>query len=304
MTGTAIVVEGLRLDRGPRTILSGVDLEARPGELVALVGPNGAGKSTLLGAISGDLEPAAGRVLLGGRPVGDHGLRELARIRAVLTQRLTVDFAFRSSEVIAMGGAPWDGADPQAVHEAVETCDVAHLLDRPIHALSGGEQARVHMARVLVQSTPVLLLDEPTAAMDLRHTERILGAARAHADGGGTVVVVLHDLSAAAAWADRVVVLACGGVRACGPPDEALTEDIIGEVYGQAVEILRDSAGRIVVTPRRPAPRVGHRRAAADGRTDAARTDPNNLNHPTDPCRLHGRPEGLPGTRTTMGELP
>lgn len=251
MSGMTITARGLRLARGSRVILDGVDLTAAPGEVVAFVGPNGAGKSTLLAALAGDLEPAAGIVELGGRAVSDYGLRELARVRAVLAQRVSVDFSFHVGDVIDMGGAPWGGADPEAVARAVDTCDVAHLLDRPIDALSGGEQARVHMARVLVQSTPVLLLDEPTAALDLRHTERILAAARGHADDGGTVVVVLHDLSAAAAWADRVVVLAGGGVHAAGAPEEALTADGIGDVYGQPVEILRDSAGRIVVTPRR-----------------------------------------------------
>ncbi|MSZ78001.1 MAG: heme ABC transporter ATP-binding protein [Actinobacteria bacterium] len=238
---------------GGARVLDGVDLAVAPGEVVALVGPNGAGKSTLLGVLAGDLRPDAGEVLIDGRRLGEHRARELARRRAVLLQQQGLAFGFRVHEVVQMGRSPWhrtDRADDDrtVVGTAMESADVVHLADRLFPTLSGGEQARTTFARVLAQEAPIVLLDEPTAALDIRHQEVLLTAARRLAAGGCAVVVILHELTLAAAYADRVCVLAGGRVRADGPPVEVLTSTLLSDVYEHPVAVV-EHAGSLVVVP-------------------------------------------------------
>nr|WP_120492626.1 heme ABC transporter ATP-binding protein [Corynebacterium lactis] len=232
-------------------ILNDVSVVARPGQVTALVGPNGAGKSTLLAALSGDHTPTSGAVYIGDRAVGDMTVRELARARAVLTQQQALTVPFTAREVIDFGRSPWGAADLPLLDEIIAECDVAHLLDREVPTLSGGERARVHCARVFYQDTPVVLLDEPTAALDLHHAEKIMAMMRARAAAGRTVVVVLHDLTSAAAYADHVVVMAGGRVVKQGTPAKTLDAGTVGEVYGIDVEVLTDSTGNPVLVPRR-----------------------------------------------------
>mgnify|MGYP003644030702 FL=1 len=240
---------------GGRAILDDVSLDVNPGEVLALVGPNGAGKSTLLSVLSGDRKPDSGTVTIDGRELGSIRHGELARLRAVLTQENSVSFPFRVSEVVAMGRSPWARSlesrdDVAVVNEALEVTDVAHLGDRRYTTLSGGEKARVSLARVLAQHTPVVFLDEPTAALDLRHQEDVMRVARSMAEDGRAVVVVLHDLSLAGAYSDRLALIAHGALDAIGTPSEVLTAERVERVYGLAVE-LRDVGGHPVVVPRR-----------------------------------------------------
>ncbi|WP_229067558.1 heme ABC transporter ATP-binding protein [Actinoplanes sp. DH11] len=233
---------GVSVRLGGREVVSGVDLHADPGEVVALVGPNGAGKSTLLAALAGDVA-YTGQVEIDGREIGAYKPLELARQRSVLPQKATLSFPFDVGEVIRMGRAPWAGRpeggdDEDAVAEAMAWTETAAFERRPFPALSGGEQARVALARVLAQRTPVLLLDEPTAALDLRHQELVMAAARARAAAGTAVVVVLHDLGLAAAYADRAYVLAAGRVERCGPPAEVFTAALLSDVYQHRVEVI------------------------------------------------------------------
>lgn len=250
-------VRGLECRLGGRTVLAGVDLDIVGGEVLALVGPNGAGKSTLLGALAGDRHPVAGTVSLAGRPLAEWPQRDLARQRAVLLQANQVSFPFTVAEVVEMGRSPWQGLpeadeDDAAIAEAVRQTDTADLLGRRFTALSGGEKARVSLARVLAQRTPVVLLDEPTAALDLRHQEDVMAISRALAAAGRTVVTVLHDLSLAAAWADRIAMLSLGRLVAVGAPAEVLTADRIAEVYGVDVHVLTDTPdGRLIIVPKR-----------------------------------------------------
>lgn len=252
---TAIRAERVSVELGGRAVVHDVDLEVPTGELLALVGPNGAGKSTLLAAISGELQPSAGRVLIGDRPVGEFASLELARVRSMLTQDNAVSFPFLVSEVVEMGRSPWARTpererDAEAIDQATSRTDIAHLMGRRFTELSGGEKARVSLARVLAQGTPVVLLDEPTAALDLRHQEDVLRIAHELAHEGRTVVVVLHDLSLAGAYADRVALMEDGRMRALGTPVEVLTEQLVSEVYAVDVEVLvRD--GRPLIIPRR-----------------------------------------------------
>ena len=235
------------------TVLDGVTLDAVAGEVLVLVGPNGAGKSTLLGALSGERAPTRGSVTIGGRELRGIRHSDLARLRSVLTQENSVSFPFLVSEVVAMGRAPWvrtgEGSDDVvAVEEAMDAADVTHLAGRRYTQLSGGEKARVSLARVLAQRTPAIFLDEPTASLDLRHQEDVMRTARRLADEGKAVVVVLHDLSLAGAYADRMALLSGGYLDALGTPAEVLTDERVERVYGLPVQV-HVVDGRPVVVP-------------------------------------------------------
>jgi iron complex transport system ATP-binding protein len=247
--------EGLHVRLGAREVLSGVDVTARAGEVLALVGPNGAGKSTLLGALAADLPAAGGVVRVHGRPASDWSAPELALRRAVLPQSAALSFPFAVEEVVRMGRAPWAGRpeedeDDAAVAEAMAATEVTDFAARPFSALSGGERARVALARVLAQRTRLLLLDEPTAALDLRHQELVLRVCRERARAGDAVVVVLHDLGLAAAYAHRVVILSAGRAVADGPPAEIFTDRLLSDVYRQPVEVFpHPRTGAVLVAP-------------------------------------------------------
>ncbi|MFI2072361.1 MULTISPECIES: heme ABC transporter ATP-binding protein [Streptomyces] len=247
----------LRVRLGGRTVLDGVCLSVAAGEVVALVGPNGAGKSTLLAALAHDLPAAEGEVRIDGGPAGGWSAGELALRRAVLPQAAELSFPFTAGEVVRMGRAPWAGTpaedeDDAAVEAAMAATEAAGFVSRPFAALSGGERARVALARVLAQRAPLLLLDEPTAALDLRHQELVLRVCRERAVAGDAVVVVLHDLGLAGAYADRVVVLHEGRVVADGPPAEVYAPALLGRVYGQPVDVIdHPHTGEPLVIPRR-----------------------------------------------------
>lgn len=245
----------LRVVLGGRVVLDDVHISVRSGELLALVGPNGAGKSTLLGALAGDVAATSGRVLLDGRPPDAYSALELARLRAVLPQSYDLSFPFAVRAVVAMGRAPWartpaEANDEAVVEEMLRLTDTARFADRGFGALSGGERARVALARVLAQQAPLVMLDEPTAALDIGHQESVLHTAAERARAGDAVVVVLHDLGLAAAYADRVAVLARGRVAAYGAPAEVLTGDLLSDVYRHRIEVIpHPRTGAPLITP-------------------------------------------------------
>ncbi|RZL87584.1 MAG: ATP-binding cassette domain-containing protein, partial [Variovorax sp.] len=201
-------LDGLTLGYDRHPAVHHLDGTIHRGDLLALVGPNGAGKSTLLSLAAGDQRPTAGSVDLHGRPIHQWKIAELARERSVLPQDHAVRFAFTVREVVAMGRLPHPpkpAQDAAIVEAALATADVVPLQQRDVQSLSGGEAARTGFARVLAQQTPLILLDEPTAALDLQHQERVLRSARALTREGACVIAVLHDLNLAAAYADRIV---------------------------------------------------------------------------------------------------
>ncbi|MDR1187432.1 MAG: heme ABC transporter ATP-binding protein [Bifidobacteriaceae bacterium] len=247
---------GVHYAVGQARILRGVDLAARPGEILALAGPNGAGKSTLLAVLAGDLRPTDGDVTLGGRSVRGIGVRTLARKRAVMLQEAQVSFPFTVADVVRMGRAPWHGEDPAvddaAVSAALVATDTLDLARRTFQTLSGGEKARVTFARTLAQEAEILLLDEPTAALDIRHQELVMGLARRQADAGRAVVAVLHDLSLAAAWADRLALIGDGCLVGVGPVAEVATSERLSGLYQHPIEVLSGGgAGATLVVPMR-----------------------------------------------------
>ena len=250
-----IIATAVGVDLDGHTVLDDVSIGVNVGEVLALVGPNGAGKSTLLGVLSGERRPSRGSVTLDGRELGGIRHADLAKLRSVLTQDNQVSFPFRVVEVVSMGRSPWarsiEGRDDiQAVQEAMDAADVTHLAERRYTALSGGERARVSLARVLAQRAPIVFLDEPTAALDLRHQEDVMRQARALAESGCAVVVVLHDLSLAGAYADRIALVSSGRLEALGSPADVLTAERVERVYGLPVNLhLVD--GRPVVVPAR-----------------------------------------------------
>lgn len=244
---------------GRRSILQDVSASVRPGRLLAILGPNGAGKSTLLGLLAGDRRPDGGEVLIDDRPSSRWTARELARCRAVMPQSASAAADFLVEEVVALGRLPFARSqaalqDGEAVEESIRTAGVAPLAGRRYGALSGGERQRVQWARVLAQlwcresrgHGRVLLLDEPTSAMDLRHQGALLSQARRLAGGGMAVAAVLHDLNLAAAYADDVLLLREGRTVAAGPAAEVLAPDPLSECFGVRVERLSRSDGRAV----------------------------------------------------------
>ncbi|MCR9219108.1 MAG: ABC transporter ATP-binding protein [Alphaproteobacteria bacterium] len=230
----------IRVERGGRPVLDRVDFALRTGECVGLIGPNGAGKTTLLRALLGLQPVSAGRVLLEDRPIEAWEPSARARRLAYLPQQGGQAWPVRVERFVSLGRLPhlepWRGPGPtdrEAVSRAMAAADVTALADRPVTALSGGEQARVHLARALAVEAPLLLADEPTAGLDPYHQLQLMARLRALARRDGrAVVVVLHDLTAASRFCDRLCLLNAGAVAADGPPRTVLTPERLAAVYG------------------------------------------------------------------------
>ena len=242
-----LTAENLEVRRDARCVLQGIGLQLRAGEIFGVLGPNGAGKSTLLGALCGELAISTGQVLLADRPLHEWPSRERAQRLAVLPQQSSLSFGFRVEEVVAMGRLPHgEGrkADLRVVGQALAAADASHLQGRSYLTLSGGERQRVHLARVLAQLWPgaegqVLLLDEPTAALDPLHQHSILQAVRGFAEQGAAVLVILHDLNLAARYCDRLMLLHEGRAHLQGSVDEVLQAQPLHDVFGLDVLVQR-----------------------------------------------------------------
>jgi iron complex transport system ATP-binding protein len=249
-----------------RDVLSDVSLALSPGELVVVVGPNGAGKSTLLRVLAGTLAPRLGHVTLFGQDLDRLERRAIARKLAVVPQSGDVAFGFRVEQVVMMGRTPHQGglqlagaADVEAVAEAMAMTGIAQLRNRSVAELSGGEQKLVALARALAQKPEVLLLDEPSAHLDPRHAVAIFELLVTQARHRGLAcLAIAHDLNLAAAFADRIVLLHQGSVRAAGPVAEVMTEATLRDAFGVDLEIGQVGSLRFFV-PRRRSPRADTR---------------------------------------------
>ncbi|MWV65176.1 ATP-binding cassette domain-containing protein [Halorubrum sp. JWXQ-INN 858] len=252
-----IAVRDLSVSFGDVSVLAGVDATIDRGTFVGVVGPNGAGKTTLLRAITGVLNPDAGEVRVAGDPASGLSAREMGRRIASVPQETSLSFDFPVRNVVEMGRTPhlgrFDGHgadDAAAVREAMAVTDVERFADRPITEVSGGERGRVLLARALAQSTPALLLDEPTASLDVNHAVRTLELVRGLVDDGKTAVAAIHDLGMAARYCDELVLIAGGRVHAAGPPDDVLDAETLRETFDAAAFVGRDPAtGAPAVTP-------------------------------------------------------
>ena len=234
----ALAAERLDVTLAGRTVLSDVSLSLHQAQLVALVGPNGAGKTTLLRALAG-LIPSEGEIEIGGVALSSLPLRERAKRFGYLPQGHLVHWPLPAKDVVALGRYPHGATDParlsardeQAVLRAMLATNVVEFAERPITELSGGERSRVALARVLAVEAPIVLADEPTASLDPRYQIDVMINLRAAADRGVLVVVVTHDLGLAARFADTVLVLSAGRLVAQGKPAQALSEQIMADVF-------------------------------------------------------------------------
>ena len=246
MTGP-IAAESVSWSAGGRLVIDGVSLVVADGETLGLLGPNGAGKSSLLRLLAGLRRPDGGAILLSGRPLTDHRRRAVAQRIAVVEQQVSTELDLTVEQIVRLGRIPhhgiWSGdteADNCAVERALKRTETAAMRDRDWRTLSGGEQQRVQIAQALAQEPRELFLDEPTNHLDIRHQFELLALIRALPV---TAVVTLHDLTLAALFCDRLVVLHEGRLVAVGTPAEVLTAELIWSVYGVAARIVLDGSG-------------------------------------------------------------
>jgi len=239
--------------------LDGVSLRLEAGRLIAVVGPNGSGKSTLIRALTGAVRLEGGQAMLGGRDVTAWAPAEFARRVGVVTQREDPVFPLKVQESVLLGRyahlgpvSPAGPADLAAVRQAMARCDLESLADRRVDALSGGEWQRTRLARALAQEPETLLLDEPTASLDIRHEMEIFELIRRLVDGGLAVLIMTHHLNLAARYADEMLLLSGGRVAANGRPAEVLRQEVLGAVFGWPVAVTTWCDGSPQVVPLRP----------------------------------------------------
>ena len=252
-----LTVRALEASYGTRLVLRGLDLDASRGELVAVIGPNGCGKTTLLRAITGVLR-YGGEITIDGAPVRDQRPAALARRVAVVTQAATLPQGFSAFEVALMGRTPHlrllqseSRRDIAFVRSAMERTDCWALRHRPVEELSGGERQRVVIARALAQEPQVLLLDEPTSHLDVQHQVDTFGLMiELCREQQLAIVAVVHDLTLAALFADRVALMSAGRIVTCGAPADVLTAEAIASIYGMRVRVLsHPDTGRPIIVP-------------------------------------------------------
>ncbi len=273
-----IDVRDLDVELGGMAVLDSISAHIGEGRFVGLVGPNGAGKSTMLRAIGAVLKPDAGTVSLAGEDVHDLSSRAASRRVATVPQNTSLSFDFDVRDVVAMGRTPYrsrfrssvDTAGEAAVERALERTETAGFADRSISAVSGGERQRVILARALAQDTPILLLDEPTASLDINHQIRTLELVRDLVDEGKTVIAAIHDLNLAAHYCDDLLLLSEGRILESGPPESVLTESNLAEAFDTRAVVSRHPVtGAVYVTalPERGGDREGRVHVIGGGGT-------------------------------------
>jgi len=251
----AIEIRDLTFSYGDKSVLQGVSFSVSQGEMVGLLGPNGSGKTTLLKILSMVLAGKGG-VKLNGREIQNYGRRELSRLVAVVPQENQVNFPYTVAEMVSMGRASLHGPfslegkkDLEIIRESMRLTDTLLFADRYFHELSGGEKQRVIIARALAQEPQILLLDEPSSFLDIRHQLELLELVRKlNREHGLTVLSALHDLNLASLFFPRILILRDGVVCQDGPPQDVLTPEVIHQVYGVEVRVFLDATtGRPII---------------------------------------------------------
>lgn len=250
-------IERLSVNLGGNQIIEDISFRVQPGEVVGLIGPNGAGKSTTIRALLGLLENTDGAVRIGSEDLNFIARRERAKRLAYLPQGAPVHWPLTAERAVALGRiphlSPWQDlsdADDTAIHDAMAKTDCLAFRDRLVTTLSGGERSRVMLARALVVGAAFLLADEPTASLDPLHQLQVMDILRREAEGGAGVIVVMHDLSQAAQYCDKLMLLCGGKMLAEGTPEDVLTDTIIGQAFGVDVARFTDN-GRDFLVPSR-----------------------------------------------------
>lgn len=251
----AIALQDVQFAYATAPVLCDITLSFRPGELTCVIGPNGSGKSTLAGLMVGLHTPTGGRIEVMHAPLATMPHRQRARWISLVPQRSLCSFDFTVMELVAMGryhatgatdGRRLPAADEAAIEEAMRLAGVSHLANRLITELSMGEQQRVGIARMLAQDTPVVILDEPTASLDLQHQLELMDLLEAIKKQGCCLVLITHDLNIAAQCADNVVALHQGRIAARGKPAEVLCDQVLGEVFGVRLQARGDTMGFVL----------------------------------------------------------
>lgn len=244
--GCALHVRGLQAHHARRTILHDINLAIPQGEVTIIIGPNGCGKSTLLRCMARLHKPSRGEIFLGTQNVWRMSQKQTALQLALLPQLPQAPEGIRVGELVRFGRHPhqnwwqkWRESDQQAVDKALDACEISSLAEFPLESLSGGQRQRCWLAMVLAQETPLLLLDEPSSMLDPGHQLDLLQRARNLAEQGHSVVIVLHDVLAAARYADHLVAMQAGRIIASGKPSEVLTPTLLKTLYGVEADLLR-----------------------------------------------------------------
>lgn len=255
---TTLATRALTLGYGERNIVDGLDIQIPPGQITAIVGPNGCGKSTLLAGLARILAPRSGSILLDGREISSLPTREIARKLSLLPQDAVAPDGLTVEELIRFGRQPyrglmrqWSAEDAAIVQSALRATRLESLADRPLDALSGGQRQRAWIAMTVAQDTPLVLLDEPTSALDLGHQIEVLELIRELAQGGKTVVMVIHDLPSACRYADHLIAMSDGETIAEGPPATIVTEALVEKLYGVRCTLLHEpgTGAPLIVNP-------------------------------------------------------
>lgn len=256
--GDRITATGLRLAYGDSVVVDGLDLRIPAGSITSVIGPNGCGKSTTLRALGRLLRPKAGSIVLDGEDISKLATRDIARRLGMLPQSPHAPEGLTVVDLVTRGRHPhqrwyrqWSADDEEVVAEALEWTDIGDLADRDVDSLSGGQRQRVWLSMVLAQGTELLLLDEPTTFLDMAHQIDVLDlVARLHRERSRTVVMVLHDLTLAARYSERLVAMRDGVVLAVGTPWEVLTPELLAEVFGLTAMVVEDPVtGTPLVVP-------------------------------------------------------
>jgi len=257
---TALKFESVDVALGKRTVLSNVSIDFAPGEFVAIMGPNGSGKSTFMRTAAGLAARSAGAVTILDKPLDDWPRNDLGRAMAYLPQGGQAHWPLSVRALVALGRLPYahrfvhaTPEDLAAIERAMAACDVAHLAGRPVTALSGGERARVLLARALAGDAKILLADEPFAQLDPNHQLHAMEVLQTTAQAGALVVVVLHDLSIAARHCSRVVLLSEGRIMSDGPPTEVLSSENLRKTFGVDAFIGEHGGAPIIMPVKRRA---------------------------------------------------